>query len=152
MLLRAFLLGIVSGQRSMLGPAVTSWATRCGTLQVKDTPMAFMESPYLANTLALLSAGELVADKLPSIPSRKSPPAFAARIASGTLVGATVGASDNMMLTAALVGAAGAVVGTLGGSAARAWLAEEFNCDLPAALLEDAVAITLALTAVARKR
>lgn len=152
MLLRAFLIGFVSGQRSMLGPAAASWATRCDALQAKDTPMAFMASPSVANTLAFLAAGELVADKLPFIPSRKSPPAFAARIASGTLAGATVGASDNLMFTAALAGAAGAVAGTLGGSSLRAWLADTFQCDLPAALLEDAVAITLALTAVARKK
>ena len=35
----------------------------------------------------------------------------------------------------------GAVVGTLGGAAARGKLAEAFGRDLPAALLEDAIAI-----------
>jgi uncharacterized membrane protein len=48
----------------------------------------------------------------------------------------------------ALLGAAGAVAGTLGGFRARARLARAFGRDLPAALVEDAVAIAVAVLAV----
>ena len=152
MLVRAFLLGLVSGQRSMLGPAFASRAAHRGSLPVTDTPLAFMAKPTTSSTLSVLAAGELIADKLPSIPSRKSPPAFAARIASGALVGATAGASDNMMIAGGIAGAVGAIAGTLGGAAMRSSLAEQFQCDLPAALLEDTIAIALAISAVARTR
>ena len=43
----------------------------------------------------------------------------------------------------------GAVVGTLGGAEARGRLATAFGKDLPAALIEDAVAITGGLLIVA---
>ena len=44
------------------------------------------------------------------------------------------------MLTGAGLGVVGAVVGTLGGAAARAAGARAFGRDLPAALIEDAIA------------
>ncbi len=47
-----------------------------------------------------------------------------------------------------LAGAVGAVIGTLGGAAIRGRLAVAFGKDLPAALLEDVVAIFLAVVAV----
>ncbi|HEY9215166.1 MAG TPA: DUF4126 domain-containing protein, partial [Ancylobacter sp.] len=40
-----------------------------------------------------------------------------------------------------VAGIVGAVVGTYGGAAARGWLAGIFGKDLPAALIEDVVAI-----------
>jgi uncharacterized membrane protein len=52
------------------------------------------------------------------------------------------------MVLMSVLGAAGAVAGTLGGAAARAKLAAAFRRDLPAALLEDVVAIGLAVLSV----
>jgi uncharacterized membrane protein len=49
-----------------------------------------------------------------------------------------------------IAGAVGAVAGTLGGAAVRTKLTEVFGKDLPAALLEDAVAIILAIVVVTR--
>ena len=49
----------------------------------------------------------------------------------------------------AALGVAGAVLGTLGGAAVRARLAAAFGRDLPAALLEDAIAIVCAALIVA---
>jgi uncharacterized membrane protein len=40
-----------------------------------------------------------------------------------------------------VAGIIGAVAGTLGGAAARTWLAAAFGNDRPAAIVEDAVAI-----------
>jgi uncharacterized membrane protein len=53
-----------------------------------------------------------------------------------------------MLLAGLIVGAIGAVIGTLGGRAFRARLAAHFRRDPPAALIEDAVAIGLALLVV----
>ena len=54
------------------------------------------------------------------------------------------------MLIGLLVGAVGAVIGTFGGAAVRAWLAQAFGKDLPAALLEDLIAISSAILIVSR--
>jgi uncharacterized membrane protein len=44
----------------------------------------------------------------------------------------------------------GAVIGTFGGAAVRAWLVQVFGKDLPAALLEDVIAIGGAILIVSR--
>jgi uncharacterized membrane protein len=46
-----------------------------------------------------------------------------------------------LLIAGAIAGIIGAVIGTLGGAAFRARLAATFGKDLPAALIEDAVAI-----------
>jgi uncharacterized membrane protein len=62
---------------------------------------------------------------------------------TGSLAGATVGAAGHFLIVGLVLGAAGAVAGTLAGSAARARLAAAFHRDLPAALLEDIVGIAI---------
>ncbi len=152
LLLCAFIVGLVSGLRTMMAPAVVSWAAHLGVLGVSGTPLAFMGYRYTPIIFTVLAIGELISDKLPFTPSRKTMPQFTARIFSGALVGATVGASGNLMLVGLVVGALGAVAGTLGGAAARGKLAAVFGRDFPAALLEDVTAIVLAVIAVMRIR
>jgi uncharacterized membrane protein len=95
----------------------------------------------------VLALGELVADKLPTTPSRKLPGPFAGRILSGALCGGAIGAGSGSLVNGAIgaigavMGAIGGVTGTLGGYAFRARLATAFGKDLPAALVEDAIAI-----------
>jgi len=140
----AVVFGIVAGMRSMLAPCAMSWAVWMGILDVGKTPIAFMGHRYTHIIFTALAAGELIADKLPFISSRKAAGPFIARIVSGALCGATIGAARDAMLVMAVLGAAGAVLGTLGGAAARAKLATVFGRDLPAALLEDCVGIAMA--------
>ena len=144
----ALLLGVVAGLRTMMGPAAVSWAARLGMLAVAGTPMAFMGFKYTPIILTVLAIGELIGDKLPKTPSRKTPPQFIARIVSGSLVGATVGAGSGSLIPGLVAGAIGAVVGTLGGAAVRGRLAAAFGKDFPAALLEDVVAIVLSIVVV----
>jgi molybdate transport system substrate-binding protein len=92
-----------------------------------------------------MALGELVVDVLPTTPSRKLPMPFAARIVSGGLCGGAIGAPSGALVVGAIAGIIGAVIGTLGGHAFRARLAAAFGRDLPAALIEDAVAIGGAL-------
>ena len=73
---------------------------------------------------------------------------FGTRILSGALTGAALGIVAGSLVIGAVLGAAGAVIGTLGGRAARAALARKFGNDHPAALLEDVVAIAAALLVV----
>ncbi|HEX3986485.1 MAG TPA: DUF4126 domain-containing protein [Acidobacteriaceae bacterium] len=148
LLLAACLAGVVAGSRSMLAPALTSWFAWMGLLPVARTPLAFMGSSIALVIFSVLAVGELVVDTLPRTPSRKALPGFATRIVSGALVGATVGAAGYLIIAGLLLGVCGAVIGTLGGAAARGALARSFGRDLPAALLEDAVAIMIGIFAL----
>ena len=152
LLLSAFLVGIVSGLRTFTPPAVVSWFARSGSLSVASSPLAFMGYRFTPIILTALALFELVMDKLPKTPSRKTPPQFIARILSGALTGATIGAAGEALTAGIILGVVGAVVGTLGGAAMRARLAAAFSRDLPAALLEDLVAIGLAIILLLRVR
>ena len=84
-------IGVVAGLRSMLAPAVISWAARLGALPLKGTWLAFLGKSWATGLFTALAVGELIADQLPATPSRKTPVPFAARIATGALSGAAVG-------------------------------------------------------------
>jgi uncharacterized membrane protein len=148
LLLCAFVVGVVAGLRVLTAPAVVSWFARTGMLAVSGTPMAFMGYKYTAIIFSVLALGELVNDKLPATPSRRVPPQFIARVVSGGMTGATVGAAGHMLVAGLVLGAVGAVAGTLGGAAVRGKLAAAFGRDLPAALLEDVAAIAIAVVSV----
>jgi uncharacterized membrane protein len=105
------------------------------------TPLAFLgyaATPYIFTVLAIF---ELISDQLPKTPSRTVPPQFIARIVTGGLSGAAIGASLSSLWIGLVCGVIGAIIGTLGGAAFRGWLASVFGKDLPAALVEDAIAI-----------
>jgi uncharacterized membrane protein len=137
----AFLIGVAAGLRALTPLAAVSWAAYLGWLKLEGTWLAFLGAnvtPYIASVLAL---AELLGDKLPTTPSRKTSMPFGARILSGALCGAALAAPGGSSALGLCLGAIGAVIGTLGGAALRARLAQAFGKDLPAALLEDAIAI-----------
>jgi uncharacterized membrane protein len=147
-LLSAFLLGTVSGLRTLTGLTVVSWAARYGYLHLDGTWLAFLGFAYTPYILSLLAIGELVNDKLPKTPSRLVPPQFIARVVMGTFCGIALGLATGNLVAGLLAGAVGSVVGTLGGAKARGFGARLLGRDLPAALIEDVVAIGLAIFAV----
>ncbi|MEA5519637.1 hypothetical protein, partial [Limnoraphis robusta] len=59
--------------------------------------------------------------------------------------GAAIGVAAGSLPLGIALGVAGAIVGTLGGARARGAMARAFGRDTPAALIEDAVAIGLAV-------
>ena len=140
------LIGVIAGLRAIMPLAAVVWASRFGLLPFTGTPLAFLGSAVTSWIVTALALFELVNDKLPNTPSRTVPPQFIARIVTGSLAGAAIGFSYGShgwesVAGAAVCGAIGAVIGTLGGSAVRGKLAAAFGKDLPAALLEDIVAI-----------
>ena len=149
--LLAFFIGVIAGLRSMTAPAAVSWAARLGWLHLEGTWLAFLgfaATPYI---MSLLAIGELIADQLPSTPSRKAPSGFTARIVTGALCGAALGASDQVLIGGMVAGIIGAVTGTLGGYEFRVRLVKATGGrDLPIALLEDAIAIGGAFLIVSR--
>jgi uncharacterized membrane protein len=140
-ILLAFLIGAIAGLRAFTAPAAVSWAARLGWISVAGTPLAFLgfkATPYIITALALV---ELVNDQLPRTPSRTVPAQFIPRVLFGAVSGAAIGESLDSVWIGLVCGAIGAVAGTLGGAALRGKLAAAFGKDLPAGLLEDAVAL-----------
>ena len=91
--------------------------------------------------LTVLAVGELIADQLPKTPSRKVSVQFGTRIVTGALAGAALAAPVGMLLGGLAAAVIGAVIPTFAGASARARMAATFGRDLPAALIEDAVAV-----------
>jgi uncharacterized membrane protein len=151
-LLLAFLIGVVAGLRSLTAPAVLAWAAHKNWLNLHNTPLSFMASTAAVVIFCLLAAGELVADQLPSTPSRTKPPGLIARILLGGLSGAGVAAAGTQsMMLGAVLGIAGGLAGTYGGHAARTGLVRTLKVpDFVIAFLEDAVAIGGGLFVVSR--
>ncbi|KQX40036.1 hypothetical protein ASD04_05160 [Devosia sp. Root436] len=142
----AVLIGITAGLRAVTPIAAIAWGAWLGWIDLSATPLAFLGNIIAVVIITLLAIAELVSDQLPNTPSRKVPVQFGTRIVLGALAGALL-MVDNWIVGAVL-GAVGAVVGTYGGADIRARLAKAFGRDLPAALIEDAVAIVAALAVV----
>ena len=97
---------------------------------------------------SLLAIGELIADKLPTIPKRTAPAPLMARLITGGLCGACLcAAAAKSLVVGTLLGGVGAVVGAFLGYGIRRRL-DLYIKDLLVALCEDAVAIGLALLLV----
>ena len=138
----------------MTAPAIVSWAARLGWIDLSTTPLAFMGYAATPYVFTLLAIGELIADKLPTTPSRKAFPGFAARIVFGTLSGCALSMGIGYSAAiGAILGCIGAVAGTLGGYEVRTRLVRKLNVPPVAiALLEDAVAIIVGLFVVHHNR
>ena len=151
-LLFVFLIGVVTGLRSLTGPAVTSWAAHLGWLSLIGTPMHFMASIITVTIFTLLAVVELVADQLPSTPARTAPVGLSARVVMGGLCGATVGvAGGESIALGIVVGILGAIVGTYGGYFARTRSVKALGVlDVVIAVIEDIVAVGGGLLALSR--
>jgi uncharacterized membrane protein len=148
----ALLAGIVAGSRVFTGAAAVSWAASLGHLDLAGSWLAFMGyawTPFIFTALALV---EFVIDQLPSTPSRKVPMQFGARLVSGALCGATLGAAGGSWIVGLVAGLVGAAIGTYGGAEFRARMAKAFGRDPPAAFIEDAAAIILGIVIVLAAR
>ncbi|WP_370617530.1 hypothetical protein [Mumia sp. Pv 4-285] len=131
LLLKSLGIGLASGGRASLGPAVTAFAS---------------DRPAPARAAALVAvAGELIGDKLPRASSRLKAPSLSGRVLSGAGTGAFLArsAGEPVLVPAAVAGGA-AVVGSFAGLAWRRAWARTGRPDLPAAVVEDAVVIGLA--------
>lgn len=133
------LIGVVAGLRAMTPLAAISWAAYLGWLDFSATPFAFIGHIITVLILSLLAIAELVSDQLPATPSRKVPVQFGTRILVGAIAGALLLQSN--WILGLVLGAVGAVIGTLGGADLRGRLAKSFGRDLPAALTEDVIAV-----------
>ncbi|WP_324273344.1 hypothetical protein [Blastococcus brunescens] len=144
--LRSALLGVAAGSRSALGfagPVLT--ASTSAVVRDRDTT----RRRVLAGK-AFAAAGltaELVADKHPDAPPRDAAGPLTARVLYGAEGGARLAARERANgALPAVVGMAGAVLGSLAGLRWRRWAAGRVPA-LQAALVEDGVALGLAALA-----
>jgi uncharacterized membrane protein len=151
-LIAAFLLGVVCGLRAVVGLAAVSWAAYRQRLPLEETWLSFLGFRFTPYITSLLALGEIINDKLPKTPSRLVPPQFGARVVMGALIGTAIGLSHGHLVIAVFAGLVGSVAGTLAGSRARAFAAKLLGRDLPAALLEDVLAVALAAVAIVTLR
>lgn len=129
----AVLLGLAAGLRSASAPAALALGGRFGPGRPRRLAPAF-------------ALGEIVADKLPFVPSRTSAGPLGGRIASGALSGGARGGSRAAVAAAAL-----AVVAAYGGQHTRQWLGRHTDrSDWQLALMEDALAYALAFAGARR--
>jgi uncharacterized membrane protein len=151
-LLLGLVLGMSAGMRSMTPIAVVAWAAQLGWPDLGATRLGFMTSPITAWAFTLFACTELVFDKLPFTPSRLAAGPLGARIVSGALCAATVFAATHQpVAVGAIAGMVGAVIGAVAGYHARRHLTMNRKApDLVVALVEDAIAIGLAVLAVTR--
>ena len=137
-LLLALLIGMVAGLRAFTAPAVLAWAAMLHWINLSGTWASWMGHWATVAVLTVLAVGELISDKMPTLPSRKSAPQFLTRLASGAFSGAVLGTAWGYRWGSLGAGLIGAVLGTLGGYAARTRLvASNGGRDRPVALGED---------------
>jgi uncharacterized membrane protein len=96
----------------------------------------------------LLAAGELIADKLPFMPNRTEVPGLAARFIAGAICGVAIAGrrKRSQRILSGIVGGTAAVAAAYAGYQYRKHVKLP---PLPAALLEDAVAIGVGKAVVA---
>ena len=146
----AFGIGIVAGLRSLTAPGVVAWGAHLSWLNLHGSPLAFMGSTMAVAILSLLAVGELVADKLPTVPKRTAPAPLIARLVTGGFSGACFcAAAGKSLLAGTLLGGIGGIVGAFLGYDIRRRLDLHIK-DLVVAICEDAIAIGLALFLVSR--
>jgi uncharacterized membrane protein len=133
----AILLGAATGLRSTVG--LTALINR----RPSGLPTWLARQP-VAVIAPLAFTGELVADKLPSTPSRLEPTGLAARVACGALAGAVIARSTGQpRLWTAVVASAAAVASARIGHDVRAAASDRLPpCAVAAA--EDGLALALA--------
>jgi uncharacterized membrane protein len=130
---RALGIGAVAGLRTFTAPAATLGIDR----------------QVWSGVVLVLAAGELIADKLPFMPSRLSPGSLGARLVSGGLCGRALarrfGGSGTIGLAVGALAAAGSA---WVGYTIRHELTGRGLPDFPVALVEDSVAVFGAARAV----
>ena len=134
-------LGAMAGMRSMSAPAFLSHRLSREDDDAEGPVDEVLSSKASAGTLAAMAVGELVADKLPFMPSRLSPPVLALRLVSGAFAGATLARRHKRSVVGpALVGAAAALVSSFALYSVRRFATQRLRIpNILVGFLEDAL-------------
>jgi uncharacterized membrane protein len=109
--LRAVGLGVLSGMRSMTGPATFSYIASRHPENLESTPFARAATPEGLIVVGLMALGEIGVDKLPFVPARVAQPQLAVRVGLGALAGAGLFAGAKQpSIIGAILGGAGSFI------------------------------------------
>lgn len=134
---RAAVLGAATGMRSTVALAAL-------ILRRNDGLPTALRHPAARPAAIIADAGELVADKLPGVPSRLEPPGLAGRVVSASAAAAVLARSGHRRpIPAMAIASAAALASAKICHDARAALARHLP-DPAVAVVEDALAIGLA--------
>lgn len=109
-------LGALAGFRAFSALAFVSNAFyQNPAKKLKKSPLKYLQNGFVSKTLGVLSAAEMVGDKVPGVPNRIELPSLLIRSTSGAVVGAALARSrKGSAVTGGLVGAAAAIAATYG--------------------------------------
>jgi uncharacterized membrane protein len=111
LLLRASILGVMSGMRAASGVATLSRHAVIQPDGFAKTVFKLLASPGLSKLITLGQIGEMAVDKLPFLPSRTEPQGLIGRMFAGGVVGAAVlREAGKPMVLGILIGASSALV------------------------------------------
>ena len=150
-LLYCFLLGSVTGLRSMSGPALVCWGIHLNWLTVAGSPLFFLGHPISLVVFSVLAVGELIGDKLPQIPNRIDPGPLVVRMVFGGMSGWVLALSGHASIVAGVVCAVfGAVAGAFAGFYIRRVITQRGTKDFVVAIVEDLIAVGGGLFLISR--
>lgn len=142
--LRAAVLGVATGGRSMTGLAAVALTT---APDADSGWVARLAGPWGRGLVVAAALGEIAVDKHPRVPSRLAPPALVGRLVAGCAGALVLARRRGTRPAVPVLVAAGAVLaGSLAGSRWRAY-AQRRGWPAVAAVAEDAVVIALAAIA-----
>jgi uncharacterized membrane protein len=146
-LICSFGIGFVAGLRSMTAPACVSWAAYLGWIDLSNSPFYFLSFQAVVILLTVWALFELVLDKTDKIGDRTGALGLIFRIVTGSVSGAAVYVGAGGALTfGALIGLAGAMIGTFGGYYSRRAIVEKSSVSgFSVAIAEDILAVALGL-------
>lgn len=150
---RAGLLGFVAGLRSQLPLFLLTVAARRGNFtRDAERPPSFLRSRRTLAVLGALAASGLVAETLPTMPSRLKPLPLVVRLFMGALIGAVVTREANASpVVGSAVGAVTSGAGSVVGYRFRVLVPILIGVpDIVGALVEDAAALGLGWFAALR--
>lgn len=151
-LLVAGCLGGLTGLRTFTPLTVLAWELHLRRISILGSRLSFLHTTAAVVVLTLLAVGELVADKLPFMPSRLKAPGLIGRLIFGYVCGAVAAqAWGGNWETCALAGSISAGVGAVLGYKARTELVSALRSpDFAIALLEDVIAIGGSILVISR--
>jgi uncharacterized membrane protein len=142
----ALAIGVVTGMRSMLAPAMVGGAlAERADIAGADEPARTLASSRVRQYVIPLAVGELLGDKLPFAPDRTIAPSMLVRALSGGVSAAALaGARRQPRLLPALIGATAACVAARVATDLRRRYASDAWLNAGLGLAEDCMAVSLA--------
>jgi uncharacterized membrane protein len=147
--LLVLLIGVCTGLRTTTPIAVLCWFAYLHHIALSGW-RGYAAYPASVVIFTLAAIGELYGDKLPTTPSRLSPPGLVARVVFASLCAAILSGPLVLPLAAAIgAGIVGALVGAYGGWFLRTRSVTALKCaDWNVAVVEDLVAVSMSIVAL----